>query len=454
MRRQYLPVLFLLLSLTLHALPSFDPVGKADVGYVFYSIERDSVVMAHNASQPYVYASNVKLVTSAAALHYLGGGHRFYTLFAYCDSTHTLFVRGGGLTTTTIEDFHVLAMDLAERGMTPVDSMVVDDWLYGDNRYNLSAGEEDLGDYAYLAYTGPLCLDYNNVRIAVRPGRLGQPPEVLLRVPGEYVRVENYACTVEGKRHRLNVTTEAEDGHTVVRVSGTIGVERHAPVVRYKRIYHPTEHYAAALLGYLGASPDTPVRRANLPDSLFSSADLRTWTLASPPLREELRAMNVWSNNMMAESLCRQLGLQELHNADAGPRVLEEFCRTQLGHEVSLVNGSGLGNGFNKLTPSLLVNLLRWAWRDPMLVGVDLFAGLPVWGEEGTLGRTPDFEQPGVIRAKTGALSNVAAISGMMRGASGEMYLFTWVVNNFPLRGKLDRFTYRNRMLKELWSEL
>ncbi len=440
-------------SLVLAALPPFAPVRKADVGFIFYSIERDSVVLAHNAGSRFVYASNVKLITTAAALHHLGGGHRFYTHLAYDDSTRTLFLKGGAQATTTSEDFYLLAMNLAERDMLPVDTLVVDDYLYGDNRYTLSAGEDDDGDNAYLAYTGPLCFNYNAVRIAVKPTTVGQPPEVHLRAPGGYVQIDNRARTVEGQAHHLDITTESIDGHTTVLVSGAIGAERRRPVVKYKRIYHPTEYYTAALLAGIGASAATPVRRAVLPDSLFAADSLRTWWLASPPLREELRTMNVWSSNMMAETLTRVLGLHILDDPDAGARVIEAFCRDELGHEVELVNGSGLGNGFNQIPPEAMLALLRWAWSQPLL-SIDFFGSLPVWGEEGTVHDTPEFEQAGVIRAKTGALSNVAALSGIMQGASGELYLFTWVVNDFPLTGKLDRFTYRNRMLKAIWQEL
>jgi D-alanyl-D-alanine carboxypeptidase len=191
---------------------------------------------------------------------------------------------------------------------------------------------------------------------------------------------------VTGNGNTIGLSTFDADGHTRILVAGNIGVERHVPVTFTKRIYHPSEYYAASLLAYLGASAETAVRYADVSDSVFTCDSLYTYRMTSAPLREMIRVMNVHSSNMMAESFTRVLGLQELNDPDAGPRVLERFCREELGEETALVNGSGLGNGYNAVTPTLMMKLLRWAWANPMM-GIDLFASLPVWGEDGTLAK-------------------------------------------------------------------
>jgi len=448
-----LVVLLIAASLLAGFEPSLVPVRKSDVGYVFFSLERDSVVLSLNADMPFIYASNVKLITTAAALCYLGGGFKLSTRLAYDPATHTLYVEGGAQTTATSEDLRTLAADLAERGMTPVDTLVIDDALYGARRYTLGEGEDDEGDYAYLAYTGPLCLNGNTARIAITPGDVGEPPRVRLRPPSDYFIIDNRATTVTGNGNTIGLSTFDADGHTRILVAGNIGVERHVPVTFTKRIYHPSEYYAASLLAYLGASAETAVRYADVSDSVFTCDSLYTYRMTSAPLREMIRVMNVHSSNMMAESFTRVLGLQELNDPDAGPRVLERFCREELGEETALVNGSGLGNGYNAVTPTLMMKLLRWAWANPMM-GIDLFASLPVWGEDGTLAKPPEFRQPGVIRAKTGSLSNVSALSGLMRGSSGSMYLFTWVVNRYPARAPFTRAVFRDRMMQAVWDEL
>jgi len=103
--------------------------------------------------------------------------------------------------------------------------------------------------------------------------------------------------------------------------------------------------------------------------------------------------------------------------------------------ELSLVDGSGL-SPVDRIAPATLVQLIRLAASRPDLRPV--LTGLPVEGFSGTLamggsvfglGRAPGF---GVVRAKTGNLSTVAALAGTAYAKNGQLFAFAVMADRIP----------------------
>ena len=155
------------------------------------------------------------------------------------------------------------------------------------------------------------------------------------------------------------------------------------------------------------------------------------WPLAvhfSPPLADILHVMDVESDNYLAEMVLKNLGavVARRGTTAAGAAVVRA---TLAEHDVPLagvrlLDGSGLSS-LDRLTPKALVTILQRAWADPDLRPA-LFAILPVSGRDGTLeDRMTRPPARGNIRAKTGTLDNVSALSGYVR----ERYAFSILVN-------------------------
>lgn len=152
----------------------------------------------------------------------------------------------------------------------------------------------------------------------------------------------------------------------------------------------------------------------------------------SPPVIRLVEFMLEDSDNVVAEALARQVALANGRPASfAGAAEAFDEVLVELGlaeSEASLSDGSGLSRS-NRLTPSLLTDLLVLAASDqrPELAG--LFAGLPVAGWSGTLGDRygPSDKAAagaGVVRAKTGTLTGVHALAGLVTTAEGRLLAF------------------------------
>jgi D-alanyl-D-alanine carboxypeptidase/D-alanyl-D-alanine-endopeptidase (penicillin-binding protein 4) len=122
-----------------------------------------------------------------------------------------------------------------------------------------------------------------------------------------------------------------------------------------------------------------------------------------------------------------------------GVEVVEEFLAQRVGiPRGSLVmrNGSGL-NDTNRVSARQLVKVLRWAHRESLL-GPSFLNSLPIAGIDGTTrNRMTGTLAEGRLRAKTGTLNNVTALSGFVTAIDGRRYVFAVMVNDFE--GRLSR---------------
>ena len=152
----------------------------------------------------------------------------------------------------------------------------------------------------------------------------------------------------------------------------------------------------------------------------------------SAPLLRIVETMMADSDNVVAEMLARQVALARNQPATwagavtAMRAVLEELGVPVAGY--NLQDGSGLSR-LDRLSPELLTALLTVAAKPdkPDLHGV--FTGLPVGGYSGTL--TTRYRNPnaggsaaGDVRAKTGTLTGVSSIAGIVIDADGRTLAF------------------------------
>jgi D-alanyl-D-alanine carboxypeptidase/D-alanyl-D-alanine-endopeptidase (penicillin-binding protein 4) len=93
-----------------------------------------------------------------------------------------------------------------------------------------------------------------------------------------------------------------------------------------------------------------------------------------------------------------------------------------------LLDGSGLSYE-NRVTPRLLVAALRTASAG-FALGPEFLAALPIAGADGTLEERAE-NASSRVRAKTGLLTRVTALSGFAQRGNGERVVFSLLVNGF-----------------------
>ncbi|MDH4160460.1 MAG: D-alanyl-D-alanine carboxypeptidase/D-alanyl-D-alanine-endopeptidase [Actinomycetota bacterium] len=200
----------------------------------------------------------------------------------------------------------------------------------------------------------------------------------------------------------------------------------------------------AALLADRGIAVRGEVTRAAAPGTAEVLAEV-----ASPVLSALVERMLTDSDNQLAEALGRLAALASGRPASftgAGATLLAQAQLRDVETSGSrLFDASGLSRP-NRLAPVGTAGVLTVAAADPTLR--PLTVGLPVAGLTGTLadryltGRSA--RGAGLVRAKTGTLTGVAAEAGLVVACEGRLVVFSFVADRVPFdieaaRAALDR---------------
>jgi D-alanyl-D-alanine carboxypeptidase/D-alanyl-D-alanine-endopeptidase (penicillin-binding protein 4) len=141
--------------------------------------------------------------------------------------------------------------------------------------------------------------------------------------------------------------------------------------------------------------------------------------------------VNLESHNLYADLVLKTLGrvIEGEGSFAAGARVIERFAVEEVGvaeGSLRILDGSGLA-AENLVTPSALVAVLRHVLSSPY--GVQFLETLP---EAGTrqLRRMTRTAAARNLRAKTGTIEGVSALSGLVRSADGRPIVFSIIGND------------------------
>ncbi len=147
--------------------------------------------------------------------------------------------------------------------------------------------------------------------------------------------------------------------------------------------------------------------------------------------------LNKDSQNLFAECFLKTVGFygsaKETGTGEGsyetGPKYVMAFLKqidAPVTPEVRIDDGSGFSH-HNRVTPHLLTYVLRHMYRSPK--NKVFLASLPIAGEDGTLERRMR-DIRGAVRAKTGYINGVYALSGYAMSRSGKVYCFSVLCND------------------------
>lgn len=391
------------------------------------------VVFQLRADTPLNPASNMKVVTAAAALSTLGGERTFHTgVYGRIEgsSVATLVLEGHGDPLLDQGDLAQLAQAVAERGVTSVDRIAVDADFF-DDRILPPAFEQQPNETAYFrAAVGGVVVDESTFVLRVIPAaEAGGRARVRLRGAG-YFDLQSDITTAEGPANVIAEQSALRDGRMRLRVSGSVPPGNLGMSYR-RRVENPIL-YAGYLFADALAAAGVRGNRTVVVGAAASPLPLLA-DHESPSLAEILRRVGKDSDNFVAEMTLKQLGANRRvpGSSAEGVTAVQDFLeRAGVPRgAATIVNGSGLFQG-NRIAPSHLVATLMHVFRDPA-VRPEYLAHLAVGGVDGTLARRlTGLPAARIVRAKTGTLNDVISLSGYVLGREpGRAYAFSMIAN-------------------------
>jgi D-alanyl-D-alanine carboxypeptidase/D-alanyl-D-alanine-endopeptidase (penicillin-binding protein 4) len=419
-----------------------DPIvgdGRASVSLRVIELPSRRELYAREIDRPMMPASNMKLVTSAAALDRLGADRAFATqLLLAGDDLYLIGEGDPGLGDPTIaewskrkplDDFAPFAKALLDRGLTRIKGNLYFDDHVLDAQRLAPQWNKTFREYWYAAPVGGLNFNDNCIDVTVYPAEVGQPVRMEVVPPTAAAKFLNKCLT--GNQDSAAIRRGTDPNEYVL--SGLCSKPTTLPS---KPVEDPGHFTADALKTYLasrGITVDGEIRRATGAPPLKPATLLATHTST---MRVLIKRLNKSSQNMFAEAFSKTCG-REFALANGRGQVPGTWSDGQAAAKAFLtkcgidatpfvaVDGSGLARE-NRVTARMLSDLL--AVMDTHPHAAVFHESLPIAGTDGTLRRRL-ADVNGRVHAKTGSIGGVRALSGYATTDSGRRVAFSILAN-------------------------
>lgn len=404
-------------------------------GVKIYNLTKQKTLFAREEQKLMNPASNMKVLTTAAGMLFLGKDFAFKTTVGYTGKIEGNVLKGDLVIVGRCDpDFKIDSLArivdvITGYGIKTIKGDIVLDLSYKDSLFWGEGWMWDDDGAVTSPFMSALNVFDNTVKVMVSP-RPGTRPLVTVYPVTDYFQIVNEAST--GSYDNLQVWRDYLDRTNKIFVRGTIGATSQTMVYNFN-VWKP-EIYMATLvketLGRNGVKVTGKIREAT---GAFNMTTLYEFRHVYSKLINQL---NKKSDNLYAEMVLLALGgvtRQKNISFNDGKKMLDSLV-VRVGKSPGsyrFADGSGVSR-YNVVSADLLVSVLNLLYSRGGDEFNIFYNSLPIAGVDGTLaGRMKSGLAYNNVRAKTGSLSGVSSLSGYVKGASGDMISFSILMQNF-----------------------
>lgn len=441
-----------------------EKLAGADVSVTVRDRVSGEMVYDYNGQTTIKPASNMKLLTTAAALDVLGKDYRFNTTLYTSGKMSNgvlkgdVYLKGQGDPTLSFEDLQQFAEELKAQGINKIDGRIVGDDKWFDD--DLLTPGIWVGDESYY-YAAPISAlttspntDYDSGTIIVEATgtAVGELPSINVTPHIGDLQIVNEAQTVEaGKTNTVTIERMYETNQIVI--SGNLPVDKTKK--EWVTVKHPTTH---TLTMFQAVLDEAGIEYSK--EKLFRAATPKSAQLVamkqSMTLEQLLIPYMKLSNNGIADILVKTMGKVKKNEGSttAGLEVIREYGKSINLNMADWQFEDGSGMSHENRVSSLAVSELLYKVQGEDWFNT-YFTSLPVAANTdrmvgGTLrNRLKDPLTAGKVYAKTGSLTGVSTLSGYLEASSGQSYIFSVLVQN-----KSGTSSTIDEIVKEIAKEL
>lgn len=409
-------------------------------------LESGRILVNQNADQKLKPASITKLITTATSIELLGIDFMFKTEILILGEVKDSILHGdlivkasgdpmlGSAYTTNGDTFlREWSQIIKNRGIKEITGDIVADVsVYDKEAYPSGWGAPDIGNY-YAAGVYGLSFADNVLRVSFSSGNSGTKAKVI-----------GFSPDIKDCRITSSVVAQRSVGDAVFFSGKSHDNDRHATgkieanstnFVIKADIGNPNMVLLQSLrdtLASVGVVTKGDLRVEFKPQKYAKQQPQPIIYQYSPPLSDIIRIVNVYSNNMYAESLLKRLSLEisDRGNSPKGIKVIENYwqskgldCRM-----LDLKDGSGL-TSTNAFTARFLNDVLIYMYNSK---NRDIFLeSFPIAGQNGTVRRLlKGTSLEGLAYLKSGSITGVQCYAGYIV-ANGRRYSIVVMANGF-----------------------
>lgn len=439
----------------------------AIVGVSIRNTVNNKIVFEQYGTKSFTPASNLKLVTTSAALSILGPDYRFKTKLQYSGDIHTegdfqgnLLVVGGGDPTfgsdkmPGVQSYQSIIKNwvslLKSKGLKNFNGVLVIDQSHFEfnpvpNDYTWG----DIGNY-YGAGSFGLNMNDNQYNLTLKPGRIvGDTVSVVSVIPKDTSTdyVNNIVTGAAGTGDKTILYSSPYN--TFIYGQGTIPIGN--PYTVKGSIANPSSLFAQLFIEEMkmqGIHWAGEIKIVKKRDTNLSNLQ---WNVLveyqSPTIKEIASYTNLISNNLYAECMLKEIGFKTkgVGSTEVGASEVKKYVFRQGVDTIGLVlkDGSGM-SPFNSISPNQLTLLLS-----KVMLSNNIMSCIPVAGKEGTVSHICK-ETGGNVRVKSGTMNGTACYSGYVKSNSGNVYAVSLLVNKHNTKNRSVQRVLEKVLMKVL----
>lgn len=418
-------------------------------GIKVHNLTKGTDIYAHEDKKLMNPASNMKIITSAAGLVYLGPRFAFTTTLGYTGTIEGDVLKGDLVIVGRCDpDFKIDSLNkifdvVTAHGIREIKGDIVIDISYKDSLFWGEGWMWDDDGAVTSPFMSALNVYGNTVKVMITP-RAGQKPLVTVYPVTGYFEIVNEAST--GTYSDLKVWRDYLERTNRIFVRGTVAATSQT-LVYFFNVWKP-ELYMATLvkevLARNGLKVNGKIREA---EGSYQMTKIYEFQHAYAKLINQL---NKKSDNLYTEMVLLALGgisRQKNISFNDGKKYLDSLV-VRVGRkpgDYRFADGSGVSR-YNVVSADLLTAILNYLYEKNGENFSIFFNSLPIGGVDGTLaGRMKSGLAYNNVRAKTGSLSGVSSLSGYLKAASGDMISFSILMQNFTGSAATAR-SYQDRI--------
>jgi D-alanyl-D-alanine carboxypeptidase/D-alanyl-D-alanine-endopeptidase (penicillin-binding protein 4) len=416
------------------AIVSSQTQAKVCIAVQIINPANGSIIYSRNASSPMTPASNMKLITTAAALKYLGPDFFYQTRVGLIGDSLAVIGSGdpilGDKPTAEKLSFDPrwmlkdISQQLLAANINAVTDIIVDSTIFDDERVHPSWPRNELNRWYAAEVSG---LNYNGNCIEIVAETVGSKVRLTLDPQTSYVTIIN-KCTPASKPPDT-VWGAREPNSNIITVLGSC--HKQCQPVRVT-IDRPPAFFGYLLAEELKRSGIT-VRGHLLEKETPSAEKFKTIAVYQSSLWDVFDRCNKNSLELAAESLLKTIAASRQPSGrggswPAGQQLISQYLLS-LGipsDQFTIDDGSGLSEK-NRLSAHTISTVLLDIYKSPNWEKFKMT--LAVGGLDGTIDKY--FNEPeykGKVFAKTGYIEGVKALSGVCSTAAGDR-IFSIITN-------------------------
>lgn len=406
-------------------------------------------------------ASNMKILTSAAGLVFLGPDYNFETTFYYKGDIDDgvldgdLYVVGGFDPAFSIQDLDYFIDAIDSLGIKKIKGNIFADVSRMDTMYWGEGWMWDDDPSTDSPYLSSLNINYNSVEVFLLGTEPGRKAQIILNPYSKYFNVYNEAVTVSpDEDNSYSITRDWMNKKNTVVAKGKVKKGRMITgdeEPQSLNVFRPDLYFLTLFKETLqrkGIKVEGKLDNFWLP---YDAIYLRT---ISRPFAEIIIPLDKKSINLIAEMVLYALAEKyygKPATAKNGIKVINNFI-SLIGmspEKYNLVDGSGLSH-YNLVSAELILEVLKYMYySEPGLYKV-LVESFPIAGVDGTLAkRMNGTSAENNVKAKTGTITGVSALSGYITSQSGRLIAFSILIENFA-RGTSTARNFQDEICKIL----